>query len=71
MTETLGAARDAAKLTDEQRRVMTDAAMLVDGRVLVPAYSVPDHLTRCYSVQRSALNRAGLAVRAILLREQG
>lgn len=58
--------READKLTDEQRRTLIDAEDLVDGRVLVPAYSVPDHLTRIYSVQRSALNRVGLAVRALL-----
>lgn len=53
-------------LNKSQRRTITEAETLVDGRVLVPAYSVPDHLTANYSVHRSALNRVGLAVRAHL-----
>ncbi len=56
----------AAGLSVAQRVALISAPTLADGRVLVPAYSVPDYMTKSYSVQRSELNRAGLAARAIL-----
>lgn len=62
--------RIIAGLTEAQRMTIHNAEMLVDGRVLIPSYSVPDHLTRIYSVHRSALNRVGLAVRAALQRQE-
>lgn len=60
------ARQEAEKLTDEQRRILIASTELVDGRVLVQAYALPDHLTHSYSVHRSALNRVGLAVRTHL-----
>lgn len=57
----------AAGLTEAQRATLIQAETLVDGRVLVPAYSVPDYMTCIYSVHRSGLNRVGLRVRARLL----
>jgi hypothetical protein len=60
----------ARGLSEAQRRTLLDAKDLADGRMLIPAYSVPDHLTVGYSVHRSALNRVGLALRAHL-RPQG
>lgn len=56
----------ASCLSDNQRGTIASAKVLADGRILVPAGSVPDYLTVGYSVQRSALNRVGLAVRAHL-----
>lgn len=60
-------AGEVAKLSAAQIATIRDAPMLADGRVLVPAYSVPDHLTTGYSVHRSALNHIGIAIKAHLL----
>lgn len=62
-------AAEAAKLSAAQRDALFRAEPLVDGRVLVPFYAVPDHLTRIYSAHRAALNRLGLAVKAHLEEE--
>lgn len=69
MTDEPNVAEIVAKLTEGERDSLTGSGLLVDGRVLVPAYSVPDMLTAPYSVHRSALNRAGLAVRQHLLEQ--
>jgi hypothetical protein len=55
------------KLSEAEKLAFCGSEMLVDGRVLVPSYSVPDQYTTGYSVQRSALNRVGLAIREYLL----
>lgn len=56
----------AKRLSEAQKDALIRAEALADGRLLVPAYSVPDYMTRIYSVHRSVLNRVGLAARAHL-----
>lgn len=66
-------AKIAAGLSEAQRRAFRGAETADDGETYARSYSVPDRFTKAYRVYGlgDPLNRAGLAVRAHLMKDEG